>query len=1223
LKLKVILAIAFFLLIISILFIGTVSAIDRTVTSGTTFDDINSTISISNNNDRILLGNNTYTTNGNQIHVGNKTGLIIEGQSDSQRAVLNAGHQNRIFVVDENSTVTFRYIDFLNGDCGNTSGAAIRTHNTIIVENCSFRNNYGESGGAIFIFPEAEHCFIINSSFINNEGRYIGDDEWVEGGAIDSHGNYTTIIDCFFQGNTALSVGGAVNFATNTMGQKLISSVFINNHAPRGGAVRVGVSDVLVENCTFTNNYANESHGGAIFLGDSEVTIKDCIFTNNRAVSNGGAIYASASSTLLNIINGSFNGNQGVNGGAIYAISQLSVKNSSFISNRASGVNAGGVYASNAILIENSNFTSNGGSGLVLIGVGTNIFNNNFTSNSGYGIRATDLRNAVINRNTFRNNGGTALYIVGNGNRVIFNSFVSNGLGIRIDGSNNNISNNTIDGNLAQGIYLVGNNNYIGFNDIKNNKRNAIWVKGSSVVIERNNITKNSIKGFSTIYINGNNAKVRNNNIFSNRYRGVEIIGNGATVLNNVFKNNVNAQVLIKGNTAQIKSNSISGGTAYGIYLTGNSANITSNTVNSNGLDGVYVVGTKAIIKSNILNNNGRGLYLKGNSCNVSSNTINNNVKNGIRGIGNKNLFNSNKLNSNSIKGKFCTIYFEGKQNTYKNNNLSNNGYHGLHMLGNTNTVYKNYCDNNKDTHIIVQGSSNKVSENKGYNGKNNGLHIIGSNNKVSKNIMNKNKNGIAIRGFSNQLNNNFIQSNSKIGVHVNGSKNSLVQNVIRSNNIGIYHLNGKNNKYNHNNIVNKQYNLNLKKGSVNADFNWWGKNKIVKVKNVKVSKHVVAYLIAPNMLELKKKHNFHVKFHDNKNKKLKLSIPSLKLNSSFYNGDNKLFGKNHIVSKNIGEKTSFSISKNGVYSLRAQIDSQLLYKNYFMLYGKKGYSSDSKKFSKYFATSFLKTSNKILSQFYKNSNINKKGTGFDVWKWLNSPIHPNAKFPYFDEIGKLPGGKILQDGIDFFLGTEGGAITPLTIVFAIVSFIPGGAVGTRLSKGILKISPKLAKLVPKVSLLFKKIAQSKIGQALSKVGSFINKNLNKVLDIFEVLASPNKLVAYTGKFLFGKSGVVTKFKNLPIVKKLADTSVGKFFISAKNKSVEAYNKFMKLSGLVSLPSNVNKIITNANNLRKLPDKKPIINFKGDNIVETKIYNALNKTTNGKKVINYLKKKYL
>lgn len=633
--------------VISIASLGFVSAADHIVV-GSNFEDIKDTLDGSSDNDRILLGNKTYTGSGSQIRVVNKLNITVQGRSDSERAVLDARHLGRIFVVDENSTVIFKYIDFINGDSGATRGAAISTYNTIIVENCSFRNNWGESGGAIFLRPGADNSRIINSSFINNEGRYEGEDEFVEGRAVDTHVNFTSIIDCVFTGNSALSVGGAVNFASNTIGQKLIGSTFRNNHAPMGGALRSINNDLLIENCTFIDNYVNETSGGALYLRLIEITIKNCVFTNNYALNNGGAIYDIDSSSFgyLNILHCNFTNNRAANGGAVYSQSPLNMIDSNFLNNRANSDNAGGIYSANAILIQNSNFTGSTGRGLVLSGDGTIISGNNFTSNSEHAIRSNNLQNAIINNNRFVNNGGTGLYITGNknkvynnvfssnnigvnvngnytnftgnivitsnnngvvltgnslnfvsnnitsnnghglvlngnnpsvvsnlfvnngnyglfsqslvngvinnnvfsknlktglylqgnDNRIISNSFIVNGLGLNIGGNGNNISNNNIDGNSAQGIYLIGNFNYIRFNVIKNNKRNVIYVKGSSVVIERNNVSKNSAKGYSTIYINGNGAKILNNNILSNFYNGIELSGNSASITENTLK---------------------------------------------------------------------------------------------------------------------------------------------------------------------------------------------------------------------------------------------------------------------------------------------------------------------------------------------------------------------------------------------------------------------------------------------------------------------------------------------------------------------------------------------------------------------------------------------------------------------------------------------------------------------------------------------------------------
>ncbi|MDR3063694.1 MAG: hypothetical protein LBU40_06110 [Methanobrevibacter sp.] len=187
----------------------------------------------------------------------------------------------------------------------------------------------------------------------------------------------------------------------------------------------------------------------------------------------------------------------------------------------------------------------------------------------------------------------------------------------------------------------------------------------------------------------------------------------------------------------------------------------------------------------------------------------------------------------------------------------------------------------------------------------------------------------------------------------------------------------------------------------------------------------------------------------------------------------------------------------------------------------------------------------------------------------MNTPIK-GAKIPYFKEIGKLPGGKYLQAGLDFFLGTDGGNITPLTVVFAVVSFIPGGALATRAGKGLLKLSPKLAKLIPKVSKLFKSLKNSKIVKAMTDAIDSIKKYKDAILDGFELIANPNKLFAVAGKYIFGKSGVIEKFKNLATVQRILKTPVGKFLVSAKKTLSNAYDKFLEMTTISSLNENYN-----------------------------------------------------
>ncbi|MDR3063693.1 MAG: hypothetical protein LBU40_06105, partial [Methanobrevibacter sp.] len=358
-----------------------------------------------------------------------------------------------------------------------------------------------------------------------------------------------------------------------------------------------------------------------------------------------------------------------------------------------------------------------------------------------------------------------------------------------------------------------------------------------------------------------------------------------------------------------------------------------------------------------------------------------NNLKNGIKGEGNNNLLKNNSITNNSKKTKNSAIYFKGNHNNYTHNKIHNNGYHGIHTIGKGNKIAYMTLKNNKNTQAVIQGNNNLIYNLTAYNSSKSGITIIGNNNKLFKSKTYKNKiHGLVIKGNNNKINKTTINSNNNTGILINGSNNKLIQNTIRSNNIGIYNKIGKNNLYGYNNIVNKKYNLYLKKGQSKAEFNWWGKNEIYKVKNAKINKYVIAKLVAPETISLKKKQSFYVIFKDSKNKKLKLSILSLNLKSSFYNGDNKIFTKNLNVSKNKGEIANFNISKLGIYSLKSQIDSQLLFKNYFMLYDKKGYSSDNKKFSKYMGTAIAKASESLLGKSLSQLEA-KKGSksGFDV----------------------------------------------------------------------------------------------------------------------------------------------------------------------------------------------------------------------------------------------------
>jgi predicted outer membrane repeat protein len=252
---------------------------------GNTFADIQNEVDNPLNGGTVdLTGGTTYSNNGNgRVLVHNKN-IVIQGING--KATLDANLNNYIFAVNSTSTVTFRNISFINGNSSTNPGGAILAHTTVIIEDCTFENNYGQSGAAIMVGDDATGSIIRNCNFTNNHGIYESPIwGWGEGSAIDSHANNTLIENCSFENNYAKNNGGAISFAIGT-NNTVINCTFFNNSADNsGGAILLRNSTAKVINCTFIGN--NASYGSAIFNDiNSELNITNCTFNNNFAGTN-------------------------------------------------------------------------------------------------------------------------------------------------------------------------------------------------------------------------------------------------------------------------------------------------------------------------------------------------------------------------------------------------------------------------------------------------------------------------------------------------------------------------------------------------------------------------------------------------------------------------------------------------------------------------------------------------------------------------------------------------------------------------------------------------------------------------------------------------------------------------------------------------------------------------------------------------------------------------
>jgi predicted outer membrane repeat protein len=186
----------------------------------------------------------------------------------------------------------------------------------------------------------------------------------INGGAIRSKGDVIIISNCNFINNTANENGGAITILL-------------------GGNIIIG------SNCTFTNNTAKE---GGVILSYGNVIIGDnSNFTNNTANENGGAI--SLKSVGIIIGNCNFIDNTATTGGAIYSLKSINIGDNCNFTNNTANKEGGAIYSPNSIDIgDNSNFTNNtatkGGAihSLKTIGIGDNSnFTNNVARDNGRG----------------------------------------------------------------------------------------------------------------------------------------------------------------------------------------------------------------------------------------------------------------------------------------------------------------------------------------------------------------------------------------------------------------------------------------------------------------------------------------------------------------------------------------------------------------------------------------------------------------------------------------------------------------------------------------------------------------------------------------------------------------------------------------------------------------------------------------------------------------------
>lgn len=225
----------------------------------------------------IDLGIGAYIVNQGYIVLSNPNGGLIQGVGSSNTLVDGQG-ANSLLHLDSPS---------------------------IVVADLTLQNGFSSGqngiGGAVTISQMTGATFVRVHFKDNMAGTAISPGP---GGAIYTSGNLT-VVDSQFIGNIGYGGGGAIATDTSPMTSIDLSinrSTFDNNHSfsqvVGGGAIDIeSHSDAFIEHSLFTNNSA--LFGSAIRNRGGNAVIENSTFVNNLTTDNGGAISSAFDATTL------------------------------------------------------------------------------------------------------------------------------------------------------------------------------------------------------------------------------------------------------------------------------------------------------------------------------------------------------------------------------------------------------------------------------------------------------------------------------------------------------------------------------------------------------------------------------------------------------------------------------------------------------------------------------------------------------------------------------------------------------------------------------------------------------------------------------------------------------------------------------------------------------------------------------------------------------------
>ena len=244
--------------------------------------------------------------------------LNITGPGAERLTIMQAGQNERIFVIDEGAEVKISGLTLTGGNVAendldlrtvalvygesDSAGGAILNYDYLEIDSTIITSNSASFGGGIANFG---YLKLTNSEVSDNSARGECCD-YGQGGGIYSYYEYgefeynLIILQSKIINNNADDEGGGI-WAYNTHGVIHNSDLYGNEADDDGGAIYIDTGDdddddseILLQNSSVTDNSSNED-GGGIYSRDSTLLILQSNISENRAFERGGGIYSNQS----------------------------------------------------------------------------------------------------------------------------------------------------------------------------------------------------------------------------------------------------------------------------------------------------------------------------------------------------------------------------------------------------------------------------------------------------------------------------------------------------------------------------------------------------------------------------------------------------------------------------------------------------------------------------------------------------------------------------------------------------------------------------------------------------------------------------------------------------------------------------------------------------------------------------------------------------------------